>query len=196
MRKIAVALTLACLLSPGVAVHGGTRPVQSAFGPVQNMTRSPVKAKPLSPRLRAFLQAENRELEAVNDDADWPVRVSAVSLPASGKTKAIVLVYMTGRPACGTSGCYLFILERDGSSFREIGFIQGWPPIHRLPGSTNGYPHIGVWKQGGGVLPGYPARSRFTGKAYQGLNDLEQIDDLANGRIVISETTPDQLLFE
>jgi len=40
------------------------------------------------------------------------------------------------------------------------------PPIRMLNGTSNGWHNLGVWVQGGGILPGYEAELRFDGKTY------------------------------
>ncbi|WP_155908176.1 hypothetical protein [Asticcacaulis sp. YBE204] len=105
--------------------------------------------------------------------------------------RSLVLVYASGGGICGTSGCYLLILERTGTSYRVIGDIQGWPSIRRLTGNR-AYPDLSIWTQGGGVQPGYRSLIRFDGKAYR---LIEATHPAAKGQILFSPQTPDQLLY-
>lgn len=78
-----------------------------------------------------------------------------------------VLVYISGPDLCGTSGCGLVILAPSKSTYKVITATTiTWPPIRVLESKTNGWHDLGVWVQGGGVLPGYEAKLKFNGKKY------------------------------
>jgi len=61
----------------------------------------------------------------------------------------------------------MLILKPANSSFKVLGRVTIVQlPIRVLNSMHNGYPDIGVFVQGGGILPGYEAVLAFNGKRY------------------------------
>lgn len=117
------------------------------------------------------------------------IRFAVASLPDTG----LLLVYMQDQRFCGTSGCGILILKPTGRSFREVDEIGGcWPPFTMLPRRHKGMPDIGIWIQGGGVLPGYQTSVSFNGKRYaytQGFPPTHRIPR-GSGRVLIHDEIP------
>jgi len=103
-----------------------------------------------------------------------------------------VIVYFTDQNSCGSGGCTTLILASADSSYKVITSITiGWPPIRILDSKSNGWHDLGVWVQGGGVLPGYEAKLSFDGKAYPRnptVPPAQRLTGKALGRIVVPVT--------
>lgn len=80
-----------------------------------------------------------------------------------------VVVYLTGRRYCGTSGCTMLILKRNASnSFNLITKLTLVNlPIFVLATSTNGWQDLGVWMRGGGIERPYLARFEYDDESYR-----------------------------
>ena len=78
-----------------------------------------------------------------------------------------IVVYYEDKNYCGSGGCVLLILIPRGSSFEVIGRTTITRlPIRVLKTYSNGYHDLGVWLQGGGILPGHEALVPFDGRRY------------------------------
>lgn len=79
-----------------------------------------------------------------------------------------VVVYVTGRRYCGTSGCNALILKRDADN--SFGLVTNVPsvnlPIFVLATSTNGWQDLGVWVRGGGIERPYLGRLQYEEGSY------------------------------
>ena len=82
---------------------------------------------PEDPSLIAYLQQRA-------GDAAATTRYTAALTP-DGKT---ALVYLTGPAWCGSGGCRLLVLDRDGSSYRSVGEIS----VARAPIRQIGRAHV------------------------------------------------------
>ena len=61
----------------------------------------------------------------------------------------------------------MVILAPSKSTYRVVTATTiTWPPIRVLKRKTNGWHDIGVWVEGGGILPGYEAKLKFNGTKY------------------------------
>jgi len=99
--------------------------------------------------------------------ADTPLRYSAAFAHLNDTKNVYVIVYVEGRLWCGSGGCPLVIFVRDGKSWKEISETSiTRPPICVLSQKSHGWNSIGVWVEGGGILPGYMAGLPFDGKKY------------------------------
>jgi hypothetical protein len=131
--------------------------------------------------LHAYVHQSNVDIRTV--------RFAVAPLSNTG----LLAVYMQDQQFCGTSGCGILLLKPKGRSFRQVDDIGGcWPPFKILPQSHHGMPDIGIWIQGGGVLPGYQTSVRFNGKHYayrQGFPPTHRIKRDV-GRILIRDETP------
>lgn len=78
-----------------------------------------------------------------------------------------VIIYIHGVSLCGSGGCRLLLLMRNGSFFTIITHETGARlPIRVLPRKNNGWHGISVWRQGGGNLSGNTDILSFDGKSY------------------------------
>ncbi|RYG09880.1 MAG: hypothetical protein EON96_17590, partial [Caulobacteraceae bacterium] len=101
------------------------------------------------PALVAFLQARTA-------DAMPPLRY--VARTTGEGADALTLVLFSGPEYCGSGGCNLLILSRQGDTFTVLGrqtIVRA--PIRVLSTETGGRPDIGVRIAGGGVTEGYEA---------------------------------------
>ena len=71
-------------------------------------------------------------------------------------------------------------------------------PIRFLGFAKNGYPDIGVWVQGGGILRGYEAALSFDGATYPLNPSVPPARQLARaqGDVIISRASPGFLLYK
>lgn len=109
-----------------------------------------------------------------------------VDLDGAGVPEGIVLTADADR--CGSGGCDLYVLARDGSSWRvvtEASITRA--PIRVLATSHHGWRDLAVRVAGGGILPGHDVQLAFDGRAYPENPTLPPATPIAHpgGRIVI-----------
>jgi len=93
------------------------------------------------------------------------VQVAWTDLNADSRPEAIV--YVSGRGWCGSGGCRLLVLERNGATFVVRGKLAVTrPPIGLLSDRTSGWRNLTVYVAGGGIIPGYRVIVPFDGKTY------------------------------
>ncbi|QDK33704.1 hypothetical protein [Sphingomonas sp. IC081] len=99
-----------------------------------------------------------------------------------------VLAYLGGPMFCGTGGCNLVVLKRDGDGFRKMGETSVVQlPVGVLATRTRGWRDIGVAVSGGGMAEGI-ARLRFNGKAYpQNASDEVSAETASVGKTLITD---------
>jgi len=173
---------MAVVLMLGLASAPDAQPVNSVFGPMRPQGTG-AAARPLPPRLKAFLQASYRDSQATP-----ATEVDIISAPLHTAHGELILVYATGGYVCGTGGCNLLVLKPTATGYSLIGDVQTWAPIRLLPTSHSGRPDIAVWVQGGGVRPGYAAAMRYDGETYprdDGVYERHRLGKVS-GRILIS----------
>jgi hypothetical protein len=116
--------------------------------------------------LKRFLQGYARTGD-FEDDKTTQYFDALVDLNGDGRNEAIV--YLMGRPWCGSGGCRTLILARNGASWKVVKHITiTRPPIRVLSSTSHGWHDISVWVAGGGILQAYEAELRFDGKTYPG----------------------------
>lgn len=116
--------------------------------------------------LKTFLQSYLRDPDD-GDDKTTQYSYAFTDLDDDGVSEAIV--YLIGQSWCGSGGCAVLVLKRNGSSYKVVTHMTiARPPIHVLPSKTKGWHDISVWVQGGGIQPGYAAVLSFNGKKYPG----------------------------
>jgi len=180
------------------------QPAQSIFGPIANTRHGGKPAKPMSASLRQYLQTYLGK--DMDEDMKPTTLVRWAQLPLTRGKSEIVVYISGGGPKdlgemggwCGSSGCEILIIEPSGKSYRPIGEVQGWPPIRRLPTSTNGRPDLAIWVQGGGVYPGYATRIRFNGAQYPvlpGAPNGPKLKKRAGSKMLIGGTEPGEFLY-
>jgi hypothetical protein len=112
-------------------------------------------------RLKTFLQGYVKESAA--DYSETSYYNAFVDLDKDGKQEAIV--YLAGNGWCGSSGCHTLILKPESSSYRIVTDISAtYPPIRVFDRVAHGWQSVGVWTQGGGIIPpGYESESAMMG---------------------------------
>jgi hypothetical protein len=145
--------------------------------------------------LKVFLQGYARSPAS---PADPTLRASVAAVDLGGDGTKEILVYLRGQEWCGTGGCPLLVLRRDGSSFKIISKTKiTRPPIRILPTRSHGWSDLGVTVVGGGITRAYIARLPFDGSSYA-RNPTAPPASHANGRqgrIAISANDPGEPLF-
>jgi hypothetical protein len=142
--------------------------------------------------LKHFLRSYAHD--AVEGD-DKSTRFATADLPGT----RLKLVYLSGRSWCGSGGCTLLVLQREGPTFKRVSEISiSRPPIVMLGMRHNGLPDIGVWVEGGGIHPGYQAALPFNGRHYaDNLTVAPAHKTKARaGQVLISVETPAAPLFD
>jgi hypothetical protein len=118
------------------------------------------------PNSEAQSQEESlkRFLQAMDNDRRTRYIAAFSDLDEDGAPEAIV--YLMGK-WCGSGGCNMLVLKRDGNSWRKVTMITiTRPPIRVLANTSHGWHNISVWVQGGGIQSGYEAELRFDGNTY------------------------------
>lgn len=109
-----------------------------------------------------------------------------VDLDGDGKDE--VLAYVGGSLMCGTGGCNLVILKRDGAGYRQVGDLSLVQlPVGVLQTKTNGWRDLAVTVSGGGK-PGGVMRVPFDGTSYAGnptTSPAEPADSI--GKVLIKD---------
>lgn len=109
------------------------------------------------PALKAFLQGRT---------ADAMAPLSYVARTTGEGNDQLTLVYLVGPEYCGSGGCNLLILGRQGHPYAVLGEVTvAQAPIRVLTTRTNGRPDIGVRVAGGGAEP-HEALLAFDGTRY------------------------------
>ena len=96
-------------------------------------------------------------------DTDKTTQYVAAFRDLNGDGKPEAIVYLIGKSWCGSGGCNLFILQKNGASWKVVTRMTVTnPPIRMLNTASNGWRSLAVWVHGGG----YEAELRFNGKTY------------------------------
>jgi len=106
-----------------------------------------------------------------------------------GDDAAESLIYATGPRVCGSGGCNLYILARNGGRLRVVTNASvARLPVTLLPTRSNGWRDIGVTVAGGGIRHAYMARLRFDGRSYPGNPTAPPAEPLAapSGEVVLA----------
>ena len=83
-----------------------------------------------------------------------------------GDDTAEVLAYVGGPMMCGTGGCNLVVLKREGGDLRKISELSVVQlPVGVLDSKSNGWRDLAVTIAGGGVAE-HTVRLQFDGKGY------------------------------
>jgi hypothetical protein len=124
---------------------------------------------------------------------------SAVVKRGDGSIEEII-VYLSGESWCGSSGCYMYVLEPYNSSYKLIGEVSIVKlPIRILPTTSNGHHDIAVFVQGGGIVEGYEAILQFNGKRYPSnptVSPARRLPKNNMGDVLIAVGQYGQALFE
>lgn len=163
---------------------------------VAGQPRPPTATEELS--LKSFLQdyfGSRRKIAPYR-----PTRYAAAFVKLGEDNKEKAIVYMMGDDWCGSGGCSTYILDPQGASFRVISAMTiVHLPIRMLDSQTHGWHDLGVWEQGGGILPGYEALLPFNGTKYPGnpsMPPARRLHGKAKGTMVIPTTAEGTPLFD
>ncbi len=143
--------------------------------------------------LRKFLQGYLTESRPEDQE---PTRFSSAFVDLNDDGTKEVIVYIAGRPWCGSGGCMMLVLTPQGSSYRVVTRATiTRPPIRVLTTKSNGWYDLGVSVLGGGVQPGYEARLPFDGKTYPtnpSMFPARHLVQKVAGEVVVPATALDQ----
>jgi hypothetical protein len=148
-----------------------------------------------TPNLKKFLQ---KWVRTPGDNlADLQTtQFDAVPVHLHGDDRTQWIVYLSGGGWCGSGGCTMLVLEPTATSFHTIAYTTiTWPPIRVLDTQTHGWHDLGVLVAGGGILNGYEARLRFSGRRYPGNPSLQPPTHLSKGQTVLADSTKAAPLF-
>ena len=151
----------------------------------------------LPPDLKTYLQSY---LSDRIDGRDASLKVSFGSIKSEDRFDNRYVVYVYGKTACGSGGCYLLILDKTKKGFGVVGELPAVRrPIKILTTFSHGYPDISVWVQGGGEVNGFEAKIPFDGSAYPKDPYSFPAVKMAKpqkGRILISQTSKCEYLYQ
>ena len=133
------------------------------YSPAQTMPK-PADSKAPQKCVKVFLQ---RYLVSVSPEDTKTTRYNAALVHLGNDASQQAIVYLTGDGWCGSGGCTMLILKRDGVQWRLLTKTTiTRPPVRILNETSYGWRSIGVWVQGGGIQPGYEAELSYDGKTY------------------------------
>ena len=176
----------------GMALLGVAMPIGASFGQqVDASLNNPSDA--LKVFLRGYLNPGGEDL------IKETTQITVVSVKTEGDAGEELVVYVSGRGWCGTSGCRMLIVEPFQSTFKVLGYESGVQlPIYLLPSMKHRHPDIGVTVVGGGILEGYEAVLSFDGTNYpenSALSSARKVDGV-EGRKIITTTKNSVYLYE
>jgi hypothetical protein len=133
------------------------------------------------------------ELQGDGDRAGATARFSYALVDLNGDSIPEAIVRIIDPQDCGSGGCNLYVLRRRGLRYQIVSHTTiSRPPIRVLPSRSHGWLDLGVFVEGGGILPGYEAVLSFNGRSYP-LNPTvapaRRARGPIRGRIVISPST-------
>ena len=167
-------------------------------------TPKPIPTRPSRPedsaKLRRFLRDYFKDPYGTGSSYDnHDARYSSAFVDLNGDGVQEVIVYVTSPSLCGSGGCVTLILASAGANYKIVTAVTiTRAPILVFSNSSNGWRNIGVWVQGGSILPGYEAELRFNGKTYPSnpsMPPARQITGHPPGRVVISSALGDTPLY-
>jgi hypothetical protein len=142
--------------------------------------------RPEEETLRAFLRTQAD---------DKGTRYVAVFRDLNGDGKPEALVYLVGGEWCGSGGCTLFILQKDGGSWKVVSSVSiTYPPVEVLSTLSSGWQDLNVHVGGGGARPGV-VTLRFNGKSYRKSPPDPKRGKNASGEVVIDSWEAAKPLF-
>lgn len=149
--------TFAALLAGfTLASCGGSPDAEPAAEPTAEATTE-AAVTPADPAVQAALRA-------VFPEPDTLFATATADLDGDGSDE--VLAYAYGATVCGSGGCNLVVLTRDGDTYRPVAQTSvTQEPIRLLATSTSGWKDLSVGVGGGGLEAGQ-VKLQFNGKAY------------------------------
>lgn len=113
-------------------------------------------------QVREFLQ--NYRVNGAPLGRDARFHLGTADLDGDGRDEA--LAWIDDRGSCGSGGCSLLVLRRDGNGWREVvRTTVTWPPVLVLESSANGWRDLAVKVAGGGV-PAHNVELSYDGRSY------------------------------
>lgn len=147
-------------------------------------------------RLRRFLQASLRT-GSLEFDQDARYTAAEVNLNSDGVPE--IIVYAVGRGFCGSGGCTMIILAKEGRGFRIISGVSIVRlPIRLLERRTNGWHDLSVRVGGGGISVPYEAELKFGAGGYPSNPTVEPVSRTEGDRagpVIISVGSDERYLF-
>lgn len=94
------------------------------------------------------------------------LRYAKAEVDLDGDGAPEILVYVGGSMMCGSGGCNLVVLKREGTGFRQVGDLSVVQlPVGVLDSKTHGWRDLAVSVSGGGMTAGI-MKVPFDGKSY------------------------------
>jgi hypothetical protein len=110
---------------------------------------------------KAILASRNFGTETEKDARYYYNRVDL-----NGDKQPEVLVFLFGRPFCGSGGCKMLLFQKVKGKYKLVTYFSPVRnPIIVSVRKTNGWNDLIFYNSGGGI-PGYYSRSTFNGKTY------------------------------
>jgi len=138
-----------------------------------------------------------RFLQTFDDNKETRYLAAFPDLDGDGQPEAIV--YLISRNWCGSGGCSMFVLKKNGSGWKTVTRTTITQlPIRVLTNASHGWRNLGVWVQGGGIQPGYEAELRFDGKTYPrnpSFPPARRLNDKTAGDVLISDSQKPRPLY-
>ena len=178
MRRTSSARTVlafAPLLALGLSLAACKK---DAAPPEPTSSAEPVEevSQPAPMTAEDWIRANHKD--AVSSDLGQQ-QYAAAETDLDGDGTPEVLVYLGGPMFCGTGGCNLAVLEREGGDLiqvSETSVVQ--LPVGVLDSKSHGWRDLAVSVSGGGMTEGI-SRLRFTGSRYPGNASVEVSADAA-----------------
>jgi hypothetical protein len=145
--------------------------------------------------LKEFLQGYAKSPVSPRDTT---LRAAVATVDLRGDGAKETLVYLNGRDWCGTGGCPLLVLRREGPSFKIISKTTiTRTPIRILPTRSHGWSDLGVTVAGGGITKAYVARIPFDGSGYARNPTMPPASRAGKpqGTVAISADNPGEIVF-
>ena len=159
MRRIALLAPIVVLTACGPSAP--TEPRSAPPVAPTAVTSAPVAPAALT-QPPAGLEAALRRQHV--DDGTLSYAFAPVDLDGDGTDE--VLAYVMGSMVCGSGGCNLYVLARDGDDWRVVTRTSvTQSPVGVLATSTNGWRDLAVSVGGGGLDAGW-VRLTYDGRTY------------------------------
>lgn len=176
---LAALASAACSPEPEDKAPAETPPPAAAAPAVP----APAAAAAVDPALDAWVRDYVK-------DGGMPLRYASA---ATTGPDALTLVYLLGGDYCGSGGCTLLVLTRNGDTFARLGHLTVvQTPIRVLTSQTHGRPDLLVGVRGSGTEPAQ-ALIPFDGTRYTSnptVAPAKPVEGAAPGQTLITDDTP------